>query len=229
MTTIDKIMRRDVVALALEESLPAAWRRLRSQGLGSLPVVDAAGRLADVLTEQDLLARLAPCRVVRWWEAAFGSRDRLAAGFIKSVGTTAGDVMTIPPVVIEPDASVDAAARLMQSRGTDALVVVADGVCLGVVTRRDVLEHLATSRPPARGVVGDEDLAQAMRDGIAAEPWTATHQVTVDAAGGRLRLTGVVTSTVERSALVAMAHALPGCAGVEDHLLVLGPGRRPLV
>jgi hypothetical protein len=50
----------------------------------------------------------------------------------------------------------------------------------------------------------------------------------VEARGGRVRLTGVGNSALERRALIAMAQAIPGCAGVEDHLLVLGPGRRAL-
>jgi hypothetical protein len=40
---------------------------------------------------------------------------------------------------------------------------------------------------------------------------------------GLIRLTGVVASPAERSALLTMAHSLAGCTGVEDRHLP-GPG-----
>ena len=92
--TIAKIMRTDVVALHAEEVIEVAWRQMRDQRFTELPVVDSKGRLVGVLTEHDLIARLAPRRMPRWWVAIFGESDRLAADYLKSAGVTVGDLMT---------------------------------------------------------------------------------------------------------------------------------------
>ena len=227
--TIAKIMRTDVVALHAEEVIEVAWRQMRDQRFTELPVVDSKGRLVGVLTEHDLIARLAPRRRPRWWVAIFGESDRLAADYLKSAGVTVGDLMTVSPVAIVPDASVETAADLMRRHTLGALPVVANDVCLGLVTRADVLDHLAwpAATGPGRATVTDAEIECLMHEAMQQELWTSRHRVTVGVEDGIVRLTGVVASAVERSALVGMARALPGCVGVENRLIVLSvAGRR---
>jgi CBS domain-containing protein len=225
--TVAKIMRKDVVALRAEEAIEVAWRQMREQRLGALPVTDATDHLLGVVTEHDLLARLAPRQPARWWNTILGDKDPLAADYVKAVGVTVGDLMTVAPITIGPDATIEAAARLMRRHAIDVLAIVADGLYVGLVTRADVLDHLSwpTTTPP--GTVSDEELERVMQEGIRQEPWTSSHRVFIEATHGIIRLTGVVASPGERSALVAMARAVPGGAGVEDRLVVLGgTGRR---
>ena len=227
--TIAKIVRKDVVALRAEEAIEVAWRQMRDQRFGELPVVDTAGRLIGMLTEHDLLARLAPRRMPRWWATIFGEKDQLATDYLKAVGVTVGDLMTVAPVAIVPDASVEAAAMLMRRHASSALPVVANDVCIGLVTRADVLDHLSWPTATIAGTVTDVELECLMHEAIQQELWASRHRVTVNAMHGIVRLTGVVASPAERSALVGMARALPGCAGVENRLVVLSHagGRLP--
>ena len=191
------------------------------QRFAALPVTDTAGRCVGVLSEHDLLARLAPQRAPRWWNILLDGTDQLAADYAKSVGVTVGDLLTPAPVTIEADASVEAAADLMRRHSIGALPVVADGVYMGLVTSAEVLDHLSWPTTAAPGTVEDVELERSMHEGIQHEVWASSHRVTVEAMQGTLRLTGVVTSPAERSALVAMARAVPGCAGVQDRLVVL--------
>lgn len=225
--TIAKIVRKDVVALRAEEAIEVAWRQMRDQRLGELPVVDAIGNLVGMLTEHDLIARLSRRRVPRWWRMIFDESDGLAADYVKAVGVTVRDLMTMAPVAIVPDASVEAAAALMRRHAIGALPVVAEDVCIGLVTRADVLDHLSWPTAAVPGAVADVELERLMQQGIQQELWTSRHRVTVEAMQGTVQLTGVVMSPVERAALIAMARTLPGCAGVEDRLVVLSrAGRR---
>jgi CBS domain-containing protein len=53
---------------------------------------------------------------------------------------TVADVMTIDPVLISADASIEEAARLLQSRGISGLPVVdAGGALLGVISHTDLV------------------------------------------------------------------------------------------
>jgi CBS domain-containing protein len=226
---VAKIMRKDVVALRAAEGIEAAWRQMRVQKLGTLPVTDTVGRLVGVLSEHDLLVRLAPRREPGWWRAIAYEDGRLAAEYVKAVAVTVGDLMTAPPVAIVPDAALETAARLMRRHAIGALPVVVKDLCVGLVTRADVLDHLSWPAAAVPGTVSDVALECLMQERLQQELWTSRHGVTVGAAHAVIRLTGIVACSAERSALVAMARSIPGCAGVEDRLLVGGAGlRRPL-
>jgi CBS-domain-containing membrane protein len=188
-------------------------------------LIDTTDHLVGILTEQDLLGRRAPAEPPHWWHTILAERDRLAADYVKAVGLTVGDLMMAPPVAIGPDGSFDEAARLIRQHAIGALPVVADGVYIGLVTPADVLDHLPWPIPTTPGAVTDVELECSMREAIQQEPWTSPHVVFIEATRGIIRLTGVLSSAMERKALVAMARAVPGCAGVEDHLVVLGRRR----
>lgn len=226
--TVDKIMRRDVVALNASESIDAAWQQMRGQELAALAVTDRTGHLVGVLAEQDLLARLAPRRARRWWTGLFDDKDRLAADYVKAVGVTVGELMTGAPVTVTPDTSIEEAATLMSRHAIGVLPVVAeDHVYLGLVTRAIILDHLAWPTPASPGTVSDAEIESLMQEGIQQELWASRHLITVDVDHGTIRLTGVAKSPAEKSALLAMARSAHGCVGVEDRLLVLrSPGRR---
>jgi CBS domain-containing protein len=224
---VGKIMRRDVTPLGAGDPIEAAWRQMHDQNVGALPVTDGTGHLVGVLTEHDLLGRVAPRRERPWWTAIFAGTDRLAADYVKAAGLTVGDLMTAAPAAIAPEASVETVATLMRRHAIPALPVVADDRCIGLVTRADVLDWLSWPAAPASGAVTDADVAASMQARIHRERWTARHRVAVEAVRGVIRLTGVVTSPLERSGLLVMARSVPGYAGVEDRLVVLGGhGRR---
>ena len=218
---VEQIARKDVVALHTDQAIGTAWRQMRAQRLDTLPVTDPDGHLVGLLTEDALLARLVPRPASCWWSIVFGATDRLAADYIKSVGMTVAEVMEAAPLTVAPDTPIDRAAVLMRSNGMSVLPVVADDLCIGIVTRADALDHLSWPAPASRATVDDAELESSMRDGIERESWASRHPITVEASGGVIRLTGVVATPVERSALLAMARSLGGCAGVEDRLIVL--------
>jgi CBS domain-containing protein len=219
---VEKIVRKDVVPLRTEEAIGEAWRQMRDQRLDALPVTDTTGHVVGLLTEHGLLARLAPRRAPRWWTIVSGAMDRLAADYVKAVGVTVGEIMMDVPPTTAPDASIQEAAVLMRRHKVDALPVVADdNTCIGIVTRIDVLDNLAWPVQTLPVTIGDTELERSMRQSIAREAWATRHPITVEALHGIIRLTGVVASPVERSALLTMARSLAGCAGVEDRLAVL--------
>jgi CBS domain-containing protein len=127
MTTVKKLV-RNVVAVYPEHPLDEAWRLLRDQGLGSLPVVDAATHVVGVLGEDDLLVRHVPRPPVRWWTLMAHDPDELANRYRKAAGTTVGDVMSTGPAILEIDATVADAAALLHDRGLRMVPVVAGGV-----------------------------------------------------------------------------------------------------
>ena len=54
----------------------------------------------------------------------------------------ASDIMTRNPISIEPEAPIEAAARIMRDRKIGALPVTRDGVLLGLITKSDIFRAL---------------------------------------------------------------------------------------
>jgi CBS domain-containing protein len=69
---------------------------------------------------------------------------------------TVREVMTSPPITLEPSASLVDAARAMRERDVGAVVIAADDQIQGLVTDRDiVVRAVADARDPATTQVAD--------------------------------------------------------------------------
>jgi len=190
-------------------------RLLAEHRISGLPVLKMGRQVAGVVTEADLLAaEVATARRLRspggpaWWPR----RRRHPA-------LTAGELMTAPAITIGPDATVPAAARLMNTHHLRMVPVVDEkGRLAGIVSRRDLLSVFL--RP-------DEEIAADVRrvldDFVLAE--SADANVTVH--NGVVTLTGTLTPAPGRHEdLLPLAIRLMwGVDGVVDIVDRLGEGQ----
>src|SRR5215470_4341102 len=203
MTKVEKIMRRDVVCVGADDAIATAWRLMVDQGVSGVPVVDANGGVIGIVTEADLMARLVPRRMPRWWELVFADREALARDYCKTIGTIVADVMTSPPISIEPDASVAAAAALMGDHDINVMPVVAAGLLVGVVTRTALINEVAWESDTSQaGAAAEDQLVREMHEHMEDEPWLSGRAVHARADHGVLELQGLVDSQAERAALL---------------------------
>jgi acetoin utilization protein AcuB len=111
--------------------LREARQLLGRQGIRHLPVVNAAGQLAGIISDRDVRLDDAALEAV-------AARGRVSSE--EGEGVAVGDVMSTSVHTIGPDESVQAAARLMLSRRVSALPVVDDDqALLGIITSTDCL------------------------------------------------------------------------------------------
>ncbi len=222
--TVADVMVREVTAIWPNTLIHEAARLLRERGLPGLPVVDSKGCVVGVLSEHDLIARLAPRRRRPWWHV-FVETEQLAREYRKATGITVGEVMTCPPTSVSPETSLEAAVRLFDAPDVDLLPAVSAGRLVGTVGRRDLAHGLST-RPAVPGWRADADLVSDIQERMERETWIPRLRPTVEARDGVLTLWGVVGSDTEKAALITMARAIPGCRAIEDHLIALGPRYR---
>ena len=137
-------------------------RLLTEHGISGVPVLMMGRQVAGVVSETDLLAAEdESARRVRMARAV-GRRWRLRKQ--PHVSLTAGSLMKAPAITIGPDATIPAAARLMNTHHVRRLPVIdSGGQLVGIVTRRDLLSVFL--RPDsdithdARQVLGELPLA----------------------------------------------------------------------
>lgn len=116
MDTVADLMVKDVLTVAPSDTIGEAAEKMNAANVGAVVVMEDFVRIVGIVTERDLLravaarARAAEARVRQW--------------------------MTPNPVTIEPELTVDQAARIMFEHNFRHLPVVKDGRPLGIVSLR---------------------------------------------------------------------------------------------
>ncbi len=137
------IMSSPVVTVPLGTSLESAARLMLGRRIGCLPVCDAHGRLAGILTESDFAAKEhgVPFSLYRFpqlfgeWLEADGVERMYAAARQRPVE----EVMTRAVVSVVPEDDLETVVRTMLRSGYHRLLVVEGGKPVGVIARHDLL------------------------------------------------------------------------------------------
>jgi CBS domain-containing protein len=172
-------------------------RLLTERRISGMPVLKMGREVAGVVTEADLLAA----------EDETNRRARIASSIGRRrllrkqphVSLTAGTLMTAPAITIAPDATIPAAARLMNTHHIRRLPVVdEDGKLVGIVSRRDLLSVFL--RP-------DADIIHDVRQVLDEIPVADPREITVAVRHGVVTLTGSVRADGHHD-LIALAIGL---------------------
>ncbi|HEV7266910.1 MAG TPA: CBS domain-containing protein [Falsiroseomonas sp.] len=212
------LMTVDVVTVPPETPVMAMARLLADRGISAVPVVDAAGKVLGIVTEADLIRRLAGevDRPAGFFASLFSHQQRDAERYARTHGVTARDVMTPDVVAVEPDTLASEVAHMMEDRGIRRVVVREEGRLKGIVSRADLLRALVT--PPAEGSeYPDERIRRAVMAAMKKEPWADTFYTMVDVKGGVVELNGFSRSAAVQRGLRVLAENVPGVKGVVDN------------
>ncbi len=130
------IMGKNVVTISVSERLSTVEDIMTLGHVRHMPVV-RGGKLVGVVSERDLLR--ASLSVLSEHRGA----ERRAFLHVVEIAR----VMSAPPIVIGPDASIDEAALVMAEKKIGCLPVVDGDQLLGMVTETDVLRCVAGVAP----------------------------------------------------------------------------------
>ena len=157
-------------------------RLLTQHKISGMPVLKMGREVAGLVSEADLLeAEDETSRKARMASSA-GRRWRLRPQ--PHVNLTAETLMTTPAITIGPDATIPAAARLMNTHHVRRLPVVdEDGKLVGIVSRRDLLSVFL--RP-------DTDIIHDIRQILDEIPLSDPQQVIVTVNHGVVTLAGTM-------------------------------------
>ena len=135
---VGEVMTTSVVTVDRITPYQEIDRLLTEHRISGVPVLKMGREVAGVVTEADLLAAEDETNRRARMDSSLGRRRLLHKQ--PQVGLTAGTLMTAPAITIGPDATIPAAARLMNTHHIRRLPVVDEhGKLVGVVSRRDLL------------------------------------------------------------------------------------------
>jgi CBS domain-containing protein len=215
---VSDVMSRNLVTVMPGHSIRHAARIMLEHRISGVPVVDA-GELVGMLTEGDLLRRVEfgiPRPKTAGWVGA-NSPEGAARDFVKSHSWKVGDVMSKSPATTTEDASLADVAAIMAARSIKRLPVLRDGVLVGLISRADLLQAIA-SAPDEHIAAGDEALATSIRARLGQLENMLAEVPTVLVTHGVANLWGSVRSNAERDAIRVVVESVPGLQGIDDHM-----------
>jgi CBS-domain-containing membrane protein len=148
MLTAKDIMTKEVIAVTPNTSIEELADLLVNNRISGAPVVNAAGTLVGIVTENDLISRnkrLHIPTVVSFLDAAIylESSKKFADEVKRVTATKVADICVTKVVTITEDTSLTDIATIMSEKKVHILPVIKEGKVVGIVGKRDVVRAVS--------------------------------------------------------------------------------------
>ena len=120
------VMISDVVVVTESTPLKEVAKIFVDRKITGAPVVSGAGELVGVISETDIIRKSTS---IGAWSPS-----------------TAGQIMTKPPVAVDPDTTLQRVCELMYNRRIHRVVVAEGSQIRGIITTMDILRAIATAQ-----------------------------------------------------------------------------------
>ena len=146
--TAADIMTSPVVTVLPQASLAQIAELLNAKHISAVPVCDADGRLAGIVSEEDVLRpfRASVGQRRDWWLTLLAEGERLGQEFldyIRADGRSAAEVMVRDVRTAGEQTALPELAEMMIQHGVKRIPIVKDGRVVGIVARSDLVRAIA--------------------------------------------------------------------------------------
>lgn len=216
------VMVSPVITVRSSATLREVARLLLEKRISAVPVVDDHGKLVGMVSEGDLLhrAEIGAERRRSHWLAMFDAQHVLATDFIKSHARKVADVMARPVIVAKPDTPLHELATMMERHGVKRIPIVRDGALVGIVSRANLVQAVATAGVELDIPVSDNAIREDLMKRLRHESWTQAARLNATVKNGVVSLWGEADSETERKAIRVAAETTPGVVAVVEHITV---------
>lgn len=216
------VMVSPVITVGENATVQEVAKLLISERISAVPVVDAAGKLAGIVTESDLMRRaeIGTERHYSWWLWLLSDARTLAADYVKAHAKSVKDVMTPNVKTAAPDTPLHEVAELFERNHIKRVPIVdKDGELVGIVSRANIIQAVASVGPRLEISLPDAAIRTRLLDELKKQPWTQAHKLNVMVTDGVIELWGFIETEAERDAIKVAAEAIPGVKAINDHLM----------
>jgi CBS domain-containing protein len=216
------VMVSSVISVGQDASVQEVAEVLLRNRVSGVPVTGPQGELVGIVSEGDLIRRpeAGTERRHSWWLDLIASNEGLASEYIKSHSRKVTDVMTRRVVTATPDTSVADVATLLEKHAIKRVPIVKDGKIVGIVSRANLLQALASLKNVPPGTTDDASIRAKLTSKLANEQWTKPSLLNLIVHDGTVDLWGIAHSQTEKKAVRVLVESTPGVRAVNDNLLV---------
>lgn len=218
------VMTSSVVSVSPETTVHELARLLVQHRISAAPVVDQDGQVVGMISEGDLLHREEIGTERRsnrraWWLDILS--DGGAADYIKAHARTVGEIMSREPICVKEDISLSEIAAVLESHHIKRVPVLRDGKLVGIVSRSNLVQALATSLDIAAApdaLASDAEIRAMLMGDLAGRGWAFPGRDIV-VRDGVVHLWGTVWSSDQLDAMRIASESIPGVKQVVDHTI----------
>lgn len=215
-----QIMTKDVITVTPHTSIQDAARIMLRCHLSGLPVVADDGSLLGMISKSDFLRR-AETGTTRKRSPIlqfFASAGKLADDFVHERGRKVEDIMTRGAISVNEQTPLNELVDLMEKHDINRLPVMSGKVLVGIVTRSNLLQAVASMAREIPDPTADDDhIRDRVTRTIGSADWRpAGFQATVR--NGIVHLHGLIFDDHVRHAAIVAAQNTAGVKEVHDHL-----------
>ena len=215
-----QIMTRKVISVAPETTIVEAANLMLREHVSGLPVLDKAGAVVGIVSEGDFLRRSeigTPRKRGRLLTFFLGSGGA-AEDYVREHGRKVSEIMTPSPMTVSEDAPLPEIVSLMERNNIKRVPVVRDGKLVGIVSRSNLLQAVASlARDVSDPTADDDHIRQRIIEEIEKKDWCPIG-LGVIVRNGIVHLSGVITDERSRQAAIVAAEDVQGVVQVHDHL-----------
>ena len=221
------IITTNLVTVGPEATVADVAKLLLDRHISGVPVVDADQRILGILSEGDLLRRVENDTAARhsWWLAKLLSGRDKAADYVKAHGRKVSEIMTRNVLTIGEDATLSEIAQVLEQNRIKRVPVVEAGKLVGIVSRANLVQAIASSDRQSRGSTSADDgkIREELTRELTKEAGLTKGQINVIVENGKVQMWGLVNTQGEKAAAQVAAENVPGVTSIENHLALVPP------
>ena len=218
-----QIMTKNVISVTPHTSIEDAARIMLQNHISGLPVTEENGTLVGIVSESDFLRRneIGTGRKRSAWLQFFVGPGRSASDFVHERGRKIEDVMTPTPITVAEDTALETLVHLMEKHNVKRLPVVSEKALVGIVTRTNLLQAVASMAHEIPDPTADDDhIRDRILRQVNATDWRPI-SFEVIVRNGVVDLHGIITNDQARQATIVAAENTAGVKEVHDHLCLV--------
>jgi len=215
-----QIMTRSVITIAPDATVLEAAKTMLRHHVSGLPVVDAAGQLVGIVSEGDFIRRseIGTQRKRGCWLKFLLGAGLTATDYVREHGRKVSEVMTTDPITVAEDATLEQIVTSMETNGVKRLPVMRGNKLVGVVSRANLLQAVASlTREIPDPTADDDHIRSRIIAAIEKNDWSP-FGLNVIVRDGIVHLSGVITDESSRQAAMVATENITGVKKVHDHL-----------
>jgi CBS domain-containing protein len=214
-----QIMTKPVITVSPDATIVEAANIMLQRHVSGLPVVED-DELVGIVSEGDFIRRSeigTQHKRGRWLRFILGP-SQSASDFVHEHGRRVFEVMTKDPLTITEDTALAEIVNMMEKNNVKRLPVVRDGTLVGIVSRANLLQAVASlAREVPDPTADDDHIRERIITAMEKNDW-CPFGLGVIVKDGIVHLSGVITEERSRQAAVVAAENVQGVKKVHDHL-----------